>query len=215
MTTMLVVCVGCSRHVRSTDARCPFCEALVVTGDTPSLEVPRGVSRAALVALGASLSLTGCERGAALADPPRRADAYVQPHPAIVAPYGAPPPPRTTPRPPAVELLTWHLTLSDGIRMGARATTRLEISATNNSPGVVRPERDRLRLLVNGVPSQVFDLAFGNGPRVNEWDDLPSGHVVRDARMIVEPLMPAPGEYRLVLEWDGHVVARRTVSVVP
>lgn len=39
--------------------------------------------------------------------------------------------------------------------------------------------------------------------------------VAGDARMIVEALMPAPGEYRLVLEWDGHVVARRTVSVVP
>ncbi len=212
---MLVVCVGCSRHVRSTDARCPFCAALVVTHDAPSLELPRGASRAALVALGASLTLTGCERGAALANPPPRADAYVEAHPAIVAPYGAPPRPRPTPLPPAVALLTWHLTLSDGIRMSARATTRLEISATNNSSGVVQPERDRLRLLVNGVPSQVFDLAFGNGPRVNEWFDLPAGHVVRDARTIIEALMPAPGEYRLVLEWDGHVVARRTVSVVP
>jgi hypothetical protein len=214
MTTMLVVCVGCSRHVRSTDARCPFCAALVVAGDAPSLELPRGASRAALVALGASLSLTGCERGAALANPPPRADAYVEAHPAIVAPYGAPPRPRP-PLPPAVALLTWHITLSDGIRMGARSTTRLEISATNNSPGVVQPERDRLRLLVNGVPSRVFDLAFGNGVRVSEWSDLPAGRTVRDARMIVEALMPAPGEYRLVLEWDGHVVARRTVSVVP
>ena len=136
-------------------------------------------------------------------------------HPSIVAPYGAPPDPTWAERPPAVRWLRWLVTVRGTIAMAARATTPLEISATNQGPEVVRPERGRLRLLVNGAPSPAFDLAFNNGVMEPEWIALPPGRMVRDTRTLLEALLPAPGEYLLVLEWDGHRVAGRSVTVTP
>ncbi|MEZ4406271.1 MAG: hypothetical protein R3A52_07340 [Polyangiales bacterium] len=187
------------------------CGAQVVRGGrdastdaTPDVDVvPRGASRAALVALSASLALGACHsRGP------------TESQPLIVAPYGAPPPP---PRdvPPAVGSLTWHLTISSPIPMSARAATPLQISATNDTSAPLRPERHRLRLLVNGQPSPVFDLAFNNGVTGPEWETLPPGQTARDSRTLVESLFTAPGEYMLTLEWDGHAVDRRSVTVEP
>lgn len=203
MTTALVICARCDRHVRADERRCPFCRAAVRVA-TPDVDVvPRGASRAALVALSASLALGACHsRGP------------TESRPLIVAPYGAPPPPPQD-VPPAVGSLTWFVTISSPITMAARATTPLEISARNSTQTPLRPERHRLRLLVNGEPSPAFDLAFNNGTMGPEWETLAPGQVARDSRPIVESLFTAPGEYMLTLEWDGHVVSRRSVTVEP
>jgi len=58
----LVACLGCQRHVRSSEPRCPFCDADVVVPAEP-LRRPIGrLGRAALFAFGATLGATsiGC-----------------------------------------------------------------------------------------------------------------------------------------------------------
>ncbi|MBW2462142.1 MAG: hypothetical protein JRH11_10885 [Deltaproteobacteria bacterium] len=51
----LTPCSHCERHVRSTDAACPFCdEPVLPTAPRPS--PPRRLSRSALVAWGAALA---------------------------------------------------------------------------------------------------------------------------------------------------------------
>lgn len=213
MTTALVVCGGCARHVRVDDRRCPFCGAEVRVAEVSSIELPRGAPRAAIMAVSATLALGACQgRGNSQAhDPERR---QTESHPLIVAPYGAPPPPPVD-APPAVRQAMWYLTLSSPIAMAARATTPLQISATNPGPGPLRPERERLRLRVNGQLSPAFDLAFNNGVVAPGWEELAPNQTARDARHVVEALMPSPGEYLLALEWDGQVVARRSVTVTP
>jgi hypothetical protein len=72
----LVVCAGCRRHVRESDAHCPFCDARVVS--TPSVPLGR-MSRSEMIAavavLGAA-AIAGCARGGGGAEV-----------------YGGPPPP--------------------------------------------------------------------------------------------------------------------------
>ena len=203
MTTALVICARCDRHVRADERRCPFCRAAVRVGTPDTDVVPRGASRATLVALSASLALGACHsRGP------------TESHPVIVAPYGAPPPPPQD-VPPAIGSLAWFVTISSPITMAARATTPLQISARNSTETPLRPERHRLRLLVNGVASPAFDLAFNNGTVGPEWETLPPGQTARDSRPIAESLFTAPGEYMLTLEWGGQVVSRRSVTVEP
>lgn len=219
MTTSLVVCGGCGRHVRASEARCPFCAAAVRVEEPPPAALPPGASRAFIAALGVSLSLGACQGGATTAGPRTASDAtratQTEAHPTIAPPYGAPPDPQWAELPPAVRSLTWRVTLSNTIPMGARATTALVISATNASSAPVRPERERLRLRVNGEPSTAFDLAFNNGVAGAGWAELAPGRTARDERPVLEALLPAPGEYLLVLEWDGRRVAARSVTVTP
>jgi hypothetical protein len=61
-TYMLVLCPECQRHVRAADAQCPFCGC-----DHLPAAVPfdgrrlRGLGRAAVFALGATLGAAGCD----------------------------------------------------------------------------------------------------------------------------------------------------------
>jgi hypothetical protein len=71
----LAPCPGCHRHVMTDEAACPFCAApLPVRAGEPPRAAPRGrLSRAALVAAGASATLIGgCSQS-------------------IMPPYGLPP----------------------------------------------------------------------------------------------------------------------------
>ncbi len=63
----LVPCSVCQRHVRSTEAACPFCGGALSQGTAVDDFVPGLVSRAAALALTATLAATGCNRN----DPPR------------------------------------------------------------------------------------------------------------------------------------------------
>jgi hypothetical protein len=86
----LVPCSSCARHVRASDARCPFCTtAIHVEAGAASRPVSR--SRAAIMLLGATLA-TGC--GGSTAPAPEEPGAPV-------AIYGGPPPsePPTEPAP--------------------------------------------------------------------------------------------------------------------
>ncbi len=219
---MLTVCGGCSRHVRVGDARCPFCGVVGRPGDeVANVEVPRTVSRAVLATLGATLALEACHESAGQTVPRSTADAavvrrtHVEATPRIAAPYGAPPDPGRALLPPAVRDLVWFITMSNTIPFAARANTPLLISASNPGRGVVRPERHRLRLRVNGVLSPAFDLAFQNGTMDPAWEQLGPGQRVSDTRRILLALFPAPGEYLLTLEWDGRRVAGRSMTVTP
>ena len=212
-------CEVCARHVRVSESSCPFCgEARHAAARSFLPEAPRGASRAWLTALGATLAVEACQgrtSGAAQQVGPQAqvAPPQVAPHPVIAAPYGAPPPPSDGG--PVARVPSWLVTLPDPIPMSARATTALEISATNLYDAPIASGRDRIRLLVNGVPSPVFDLAFGNGVRGPEWEMIPPRTTARDRRMIVEALMPTPGEYALELQVDGRRVAARRVRVTP
>ena len=58
----LAPCASCSRHVRTSEAACPFCAAPLTNRAIP-IEAPgttQRVSRAAAFALTASLAVTGC-----------------------------------------------------------------------------------------------------------------------------------------------------------
>ena len=77
MSTHLVACPRCSRHVRVVERACPFCKAALGQSlrDAPApMRPPLGLSRAALYAVGASALaiVAGCE-----------------PEPMVVTLYGA------------------------------------------------------------------------------------------------------------------------------
>ncbi len=99
----LRLCASCSRHVRDTETRCPFCDATVSFAPTTIATAPR-LGRAAQMAIVATM-LVGCHDEAKPpvtpaetvdASAPTVADAGpVQeeppPPPNIKKPYGAPP----------------------------------------------------------------------------------------------------------------------------
>lgn len=63
MPKFLIPCADCARHVQSSDAECPFCGAALSSANTvPKASPPRGVSRAAAIAFGATL-VVACSGG--------------------------------------------------------------------------------------------------------------------------------------------------------
>ena len=64
MSGILLVCTGCERHVKNGDCICPFCGTKVACVAGSGAKVPQGLSRAALLALGAagtlSTAMSGC-----------------------------------------------------------------------------------------------------------------------------------------------------------
>ena len=64
MSGILLACTGCERHVKNGDCICPFCGTKVACVPGKGAKVPAGLSRAALLALGAagtlSTAMSGC-----------------------------------------------------------------------------------------------------------------------------------------------------------
>lgn len=62
MDSALVPCPACDRHVRASEAACPFCNAPLPADLAPRPVVlpPRRLGRAAALAFGASLTLAAC-----------------------------------------------------------------------------------------------------------------------------------------------------------
>jgi hypothetical protein len=60
MTDRLVACTTCSRHVKSSDAACPFCGAPLLRAAAPPRELFRRMSAAAAVAAGVT-ALSACD----------------------------------------------------------------------------------------------------------------------------------------------------------
>ncbi len=227
MGTTLTLCEGCARHVKSDAARCPFCDAEVIA---PELrELPSGLSRRALMALGASFVVEACRSSGRSDD-----SSIVQPYgapiqrfpdvqrvatdatsatpevPLIVAPYGAPP----DPRPAAPNEITWELAATaTTLRMRDRASWRLRVLATNRSNEPVDPSRGVLSFAVNGSDSQVADMAFNNGARGHEWMELAPGATATDEREIGTALLPRPGDYHITLRIGGADVSTLIVRV--
>lgn len=62
----LVPCSACRRHVRATESACPFCSASLTsagakgTAREVAAATTRGMSRAAILALGAAIAVTAC-----------------------------------------------------------------------------------------------------------------------------------------------------------
>ncbi len=96
MSTSLVPCTGCARHVRASDAACPFC-GLVRTLEASRDAVPgaRPLSRAAL--LFAAAATVASTEACGKTDPPL--DAAVSEPPMPVAVYGPAPIDDVTPVP--------------------------------------------------------------------------------------------------------------------
>jgi hypothetical protein len=87
----LVPCPGCARHVRTDETACPFCTAALPACAPPPEPAANGprLNRAAIVALGASLALTGCAPVALYGAP---APDVVEDDGGLQAMYGAPAP---------------------------------------------------------------------------------------------------------------------------
>lgn len=60
MSAPLTPCVACRRHARSTDPACPFCGGALSPVRAFAEVDTRGLSRAAVIALAASLGLAAC-----------------------------------------------------------------------------------------------------------------------------------------------------------
>ena len=74
MATRLIPCPSCARHVRTSDASCPFCGAATVQAPAPL--VARGrLSRAALLAVGAAGALAAADCGGSTSSPEPASDA--------------------------------------------------------------------------------------------------------------------------------------------
>jgi hypothetical protein len=139
--------------------------------------------------------------------PPPSAPLSPSSKPAVEAPTGADP-------------IEWQLTASaTTLRMEDRGELELWIVAHNIGLHVADTRRDGLEYLVNGRPSFVLPMAFGNGVREERWSALRPGDTVREARGgptepdIGRELFPAPGDYDLTLRQDGHSVASLHVRV--
>lgn len=66
MSSKLAPCPSCSRHVKTSETACPFCQASLPAGAVVALPAPPArMSRAAAIAFTASLALAGCEGGTA------------------------------------------------------------------------------------------------------------------------------------------------------
>jgi hypothetical protein len=65
MSTAFVPCSACARHVKTSDAACPFCGQVIDAAPAPATSFPPRTSRAALLAVGASaiLGAAGCSTG--------------------------------------------------------------------------------------------------------------------------------------------------------
>ena len=59
MTERLIPCAACSRHVKASDAECPFCRASMLAVSAPATAPYRRMTAAAAVAAGV-VALTGC-----------------------------------------------------------------------------------------------------------------------------------------------------------
>jgi hypothetical protein len=77
MSGVLLVCTGCERHVKNGDCICPFCGTKVDCLPGPTAKAPSGISRSALMALGAAGALSTAVASCAAAG--------------VVAVYGGPP----------------------------------------------------------------------------------------------------------------------------
>ena len=89
----LLPCPGCSRHVRASEATCPFCSSELpqkaVTSNGPSPGVRLG--RAALFAFGTSLALSACATPVMNGDTGSTTDAAGPDTGGNMALYGGPP----------------------------------------------------------------------------------------------------------------------------
>jgi hypothetical protein len=96
-------CPGCTRHIKTSEPVCPFCATALsaeFAAFSPTLPNKR-MSRAALVALGATIALTGCAASTQPGDGSSRdvqdASAMQDDRPNMpevsVSAYGLPPPP--------------------------------------------------------------------------------------------------------------------------
>lgn len=170
------------------------------------------MSRAVLVALGASLSAPACRSRTSDVAQPDTVHAPETPHPVIAAPYGLPPPPEELRRVPEP---SWHITLSDPISLRACAATPLVVSATNDYDAPVLTHRTRVSLMLNGAPAPAFDRVFQQGEAPPGWESVPAHSVVRDERVMLGALVNSPGEYEFALFLDGRRIAARRVTVTP
>jgi hypothetical protein len=121
-----------------------------------------------------------------------------------------------------VDPIDWELTApTTTLPMADRGGFELWIVARNASTRPADTRRDGLEYTVNGHPSLMLSMAFGNGLREARWTALPPGETLREARGgptepgIGQGLFPAPGDYDLALRQDRRVVAALHVRVVP
>jgi hypothetical protein len=124
---------------------------------------------------------------------------------------------------PRADPIAWQLAVdpSTTLPMSRRGELALWIVARNSGSHPADTRRDRLEYLVNGQPSMMLAMAFGNGVREGRWSELAPGDTIREARgtsgdpSFGESLFPAPGDYVLELRQDGHPVADLRMQITP
>lgn len=100
--------------------------------------------------------------------------------------------------------------------MSERDWIKISITATNQGSEVVDPELHRTRLYINGKDSLIWNEAIGNGKREPKWFALPPGETVSLSWSTMgKSLFPAPGKYKLVLNYTDKEWSPKVVVVTP
>ena len=96
MSSHLLPCPSCARHVRSTESACPFCATARIPSAAPAPRSPaKRLSRAALFALGASAAAVAACSGSVAPGPATGDSGALDGTPdgeqQTIPPYGIPP----------------------------------------------------------------------------------------------------------------------------
>ena len=118
----------------------------------------------------------------------------------------------------AVSALSWQLVAEpSALSMDQRADFRLRVVATNPGSVVEHPIEHGMTFAVNGTPSVMLDMAFGNGLSPMTWSDLPPGATESSERGVGESLFVAPGDYEITMVIDGtsHTITVHVSASAP
>ncbi len=97
-----------------------------------------------------------------------------------------------------------------------RKDFRISIAATNQGNATLDPDLHHAQLFVNNQESTDWNLAIGNGRRVDQWYALPPGETVSMTwSSLGEALFPTVGQYTLVLHYGNKQLNPIQVQVLP
>jgi hypothetical protein len=99
------------------------------------------------------------------------------------------------------------------VNQATLAELTASIAVTNDEDRTINPQVRQSRLLVDGVPSQAWSLAVGNGAGTEREFELPPGERVVVHRPVDAGLFDGPGDRELVAEVGGIRSAPVRVTV--
>ncbi len=177
-----------------------------------------------LICFSGALFLCSACTSTVQSEPPRTREAETPPSTAEgataaeaveeVAPQDAPATPPQEPPAQDDSQFQWTIEVEpDPMRMDQRSECRVRLSVTNTGTEAAGPPLPH-GLTVNGQPSMVLTMAFGNGAMGPRWMSLPPGETVSTERAGCEHYFEAPGEYIIGFPQGGADLTT-TLRIIP